>query len=92
MQGGRLEEARDLLTKARWGAHGWTRTNAELARALDRLGERTAAAEVRRDALGANLDAMGRYEPRATFLRELGLSDPAVAAAVREGVGRAARR
>jgi Flp pilus assembly protein TadD len=73
VHGGRLREARDLFERARWGAHGWTRTNAELARVYERLGDTASAARVRRDALGANLDAMGRYEPRSTFLRELGL-------------------
>jgi DNA-binding SARP family transcriptional activator/TolB-like protein len=92
VQGNRLAEARDLFLKARWGAHGWTRTNAELARVLDKLGDRDGAERVRRDALGSNLDAMGRYEPRTTFLRELGESDPAAAAAIRAGVGRSARR
>ncbi len=92
VQGNRLSEARDLFLKARWGAHGWTRTNAELARVLDKLGDRNGAEQVRRDALGSNLDAMGRYEPRTTFLRELGESDPAAAAAIRAGVGRSARR
>jgi tetratricopeptide (TPR) repeat protein len=92
LQGNRLAEARDLFQQARWGAHGWTRTNAELARVLDKLGDRAGAEKVRRDALGSNLDAMGRYEPRTTFLRELGVSDPAAAAAIRAGVGRSARR
>ncbi len=92
MQGGRLAEARDLFRQARWGGHGWTRTGAELARVLDRLGDRAGAEQVRRDALASNLDAMGRYEPRTTFLRELGMSDPASAAAITAGVGSAARR
>ncbi len=92
VRGNRLTEARDLFQRARWGAHGWTRTNAELARVLDKLGDRDGAEQVRRDALGSNLDAMGRYEPRTTFLRELGESDPAAAAAIRAGVGRSARR
>ncbi len=86
MQGERWTEARDLFERARWGAHAYTRTNAELARVYDKLGDKTRAEQVRRDALGANLDAMGRYEPRTTFLRELRLSDPAAAAAIKAGV------
>ncbi|AHG89075.1 transcriptional activator domain-containing protein [Gemmatirosa kalamazoonensis] len=61
---GRWDEAARDFERAMYGRAGWTRTNAELARAYLALGRPADALRVLRWACAAPLDAMGRYETR----------------------------
>lgn len=62
---GRWSEAEREFREARWGALGWSRTLAELARAQMALGRPADAIATLRLAHAAPLDAMGRYLPHS---------------------------
>jgi len=64
MASGRYEDAARELQRARWGAAGWTATDAMLAQAYLALGRTDSAIAVLRAAYQGPLDAMGRYVPR----------------------------
>ena len=65
MQGGRYEEGAERFQSALYGPAGWTRTNAELAKAYLALGRPRDALATLRDAYMAPLDASARYVPRS---------------------------
>jgi len=84
MQGHRYAEAEREFKAARWGPAGWTRTDAELAKAQLALGRPIDAIATLREAYEGPLDAMGRYEPRsnldflmATAFQKAGMADSA---------------
>jgi len=74
MAGRRYAEAVREFEKARWGAAGWTATDAMLAQAYLALGRNDGALTALRAAYEGPLDAMGRYVPRTDidFLMALG--------------------
>ena len=61
MRGHRYEEAIRAFEAALWSPVGWTRTNAEMARAYLALGRPADAIRMLRFAYATPLDAMGRY-------------------------------
>jgi len=66
MRQGRWSDAEAELKQARWGfARPWTRTNVALARTEIALDPIRAALAALRDAYAAQLDGMGRYQPRS---------------------------
>ena len=64
MAGRRYAEAVQEFEEARWGAAGWTATDAMLAQAYLALGRTDGALTALRAAYEGPLDAMGRYVPR----------------------------
>ena len=90
MRKGQYEQAAASFRRALWVPVGWTRTNAELARAEMTLGRPSRALEILRPAYGAPLDAMGRYLTRseldflmAKAFRQAGEADSALIYATR---------
>jgi DNA-binding SARP family transcriptional activator/Flp pilus assembly protein TadD/TolB-like protein len=66
MQQRRWSDAESELQQARWGvAEAWTRTNVALARTELALDRAPAAVAALRDAYAAQLEGMGRYQPRS---------------------------
>jgi DNA-binding SARP family transcriptional activator/tetratricopeptide (TPR) repeat protein/TolB-like protein len=90
MRKGQYEQAAASFRRALWIPVGWTRTNAELARAELALGRPSRALDILRPAYGAPLDAMGRYLTRseldflmAKAFRQAGEADSAMVYAAR---------
>lgn len=84
------EQAAASFRRAIWIPVGWTRTNAELAKAEMMLGRPTRAIEALRPAYASPLDAMGRYLTRteldflmALAFRQAGEPDSALVYAER---------